>query len=486
MASLRKYGLWIEGKWVQPTSGSTLERQSPATSDPVAVFSLGGPSEIEEAAAVAHSTFLRGAWRDIGGGARAKLLTKWADLIETNKARLARIEAEEAGKVMSSTLGEIEWAIELTRYAASLAWNLPGRMISHEGPDKIGLVTYEPHAVVAMIVPWNFPMVTLFQKLPYALAAGCSVVVKPSELTSGTALECAVLAQQAGIPDGVINVVPAIGEVVGDAICDSPFIDMVSFTGSTRVGSLLASRASSKIKKVTLELGGKGANIVFADADLEAALDGALTGFTANQGEECCCGSRLFLEAPIYEEFVERLAAKAANLKIGSYQDPDADVGAMIHKAHFDRVMAYISRAKADGAKVLVGGKAPTDETLKGGFFVEPTILQGCTPEMAISREEVFGPVVCVYSFKSEDEVIELANDTQYGLANGVWTNDLFRAFSVSSRLKSGTVYVNAYLETLPQLPFGGVKESGQGRENGIEGILEFMETKATYIKLKS
>ncbi|MEI9402547.1 aldehyde dehydrogenase family protein [Mesorhizobium argentiipisi] len=484
MAQMRKYGLWIGGKWAATASEDVVERCSPATSEPVARFSLAGPAEIDDAAASAHSAFLKGAWSELPGSVRAKVLNRWADLIADNRTRLARIEADEAGKVISAATAEIEWSIELIRYAASLAWNLPGRLINGEGPGKMGLVSYEPYAVVALIVPWNYPMVTLFQKLPYALAAGSSVVVKPSELTAGTALECAVLAQEAGIPNGVINVVPAVGEKVGAAICDSPFIDMVSFTGSTRVGRLIASHATSKLKKVALELGGKGANVVFADANIEAALDGALAGFTINQGEECCAAGRLFVEAPIFDEFIQRLSAKAGQMRLGTAEDQDASIGPLIHKQHLDKVVAYITDAQREGARLVSGGRRPQDDHLAKGCFIEPTVLVGVTPEMTAFREEIFGPVVCAMPFSTEKEAVELVNDTAYGLANGVWTNDLSRALSFSRQMKSGTVYVNAYLETLPQLPFGGMKDSGLGRENGPEGILEFMQTKAVYLKL--
>ena len=296
-------------------------------------------------------------------------------------------------------------------YAASLAYNLPGRLVNAEGHDKLGLVSHEPYSVVAMIVPWNYPMVTLFQKLPYALAAGCSVIVKPSELTAGTALECALLAQKAGIPDGVINVVPAIGDVVGDAICDSSFIDMISFTGSTRVGRFLASRASSKLKRVALELGGKGANIVFADADLDAALAGVVTGFTANQGEECCAAARVFVEASIFDEFLLKLVDMVADLRIGTPDDPDAAIGALIHEQHRTKVLNYIATAQAEGAHLLAGGRAPRQDHLRNGYFIEPTILTGVTPAMTVFREEIFGPVVCVMPFETEDQVVGLVND---------------------------------------------------------------------------
>lgn len=484
MTGVRTYALWIDGRWTEPEAKDVLERRSPSTSELTAVFALARPFEIAAAAVAAHSSFRKQSWSGLAGSARAKILNRWADLMAADVAKLARIEADEGGKVISSATAEIEWSIELVRYAASLAWNLPGRLVNTEGSDKMGLVSYEPFAVVALIVPWNYPMVTLFQKLPYALAAGCSVVVKPSELTAGTAFECALLAQKAGVPDGVINIVPAIGDVVGDAICDHPLIDMISFTGSTRVGRILASRAGSKLKKVTLELGGKGANVVFADAEMEAALNGVLAGFTMNQGQECCAASRVFVEAPIFDEFVTKLIEKAVGMRLGGRDDPDAAIGALIHEQHRAKVLDFIATAQVEGARVVAGGRTPQQGNLRNGYFVEPTILTGVTPKMTVFREEIFGPVVCLMPFETEDQVIELVNTTDYGLANGVWTRELSRAMSVSRKLRSGTVYVNTYLETVPQLPFGGMKESGLGRENGVEGILEFMETKTVYVKL--
>lgn len=484
MSGTRDYGLWIAGSWVEAAGGAVVERVSPATSKPVAKFTLAGAVEIEDAAAAAHSAFLKGAWSELPGSARAKVLNRWADLIEANVPRLARIEADEAGKVISGATGEIEWSVELIRYAASLAFNLPGRLVNGEGVEKMGLVSYQPYPVVALILPWNYPMVTLSQKLPYALAAGCSVVVKPSELTAGTTLEIAVLAKQAGLPDGVLNVVPAVGETFGKVVCESSFVDMISFTGSTRVGKWLAAHAGTNLKKVALELGGKGANVVFADADLDAAVDGALAGFTVNQGEECCAAGRLFVQASVYDEFVEKLAEKARNLRPGTPDDPDANIGALIHEQHLDKVLGYITDATQQGAQLVTGGGRLSDTALASGYFVEPTILTGVKPEMRIFAEEVFGPVVAATSFETDEEAVDLVNDTAYGLANGVWTTNLSRAMSVSRRLRSGTVYVNAYLETMPQLPFGGMKDSGLGRENGLDGILEFMEVKSIYVKL--
>ncbi|MBO6636722.1 MAG: aldehyde dehydrogenase family protein [Roseitalea sp.] len=462
-----------------------LRRSSPSTGQHVATFALAEPSDVDRAVDAARKAFDDGVWSLRPASARGQILLRFADLIEEALPGLARMEAHEAGKTISAAREELNWSLELLRYAASLAWNMPGRLVDQEGRDKIGLVTYEPLPVVGMILPWNFPTVTLFQKLPYALVAGCSVVIKPSEFTAGTTLEYARLAKKAGVPDGVVAVLPGTGPVVGDRMCRHPDIDMISFTGSTSVGRHIASVAGESLKKVALELGGKGANIVFADADLDAALEGALAAFTINQGEECCAGGRLLVQDTIADAFVERLAAKTEQMRLGTPDDDDAELGPMIHEAHLTRVLGYIDGAKRDGAQLLAGGGRANDDRLSEGFFVQPTVFSDVTPDMSIFREEVFGPVVAVTRFHDREDAIALANATSYGLANGVWTSDLDNAIAMSRALQSGFVYVNSYLETVPQLPFGGVKQSGLGRENGPEGLLEFMQTKSTFIKLK-
>ncbi len=482
----REYGIWINGAPALPAGSSVFERTSPSTGELVASVHLAGKAEVDRAVTLAKETFKRGAWKGIAASERGKILLRWADLITSELAVLSRIEADEAGKTISAAKGEIEWSVELLRYAASLAWSIPGRVVNHEGAEKLGLVTYEPLPVIGMILPWNFPTVTLFQKLPYALVAGCSVVIKPSELTSGTAIEYARLAKEAGIPDGVLAVLPGAGEVVGEALCLHPDVDMISFTGSTPVGRKIASLAGQSLKKVALELGGKGANIVFADADLEAAVSGALAAFTINQGEECCAGGRLLVQDSIATDFVTKLAERAQALKLGTPDDVDAELGPMIHEQHHEKVLGYIGTAQREGATLVTGGGAPKAENLKKGYFVEPTIFTGVNPGMTIFKEEIFGPVLGVTTFKDVSEAIELANLTPYGLANGVWTSSIDTAMAVSSALDSGFVYVNTYLETVPQLPFGGNKSSGLGRENGPEGLIAFMQAKSTFIRLKA
>lgn len=484
--SHRHYGLWINGVVERPAANRTYDRYSPATGEMVANVCLAKQEDVARAVASAKTTFQSGAWSKMPAIERGKIIQRFADLITANLDQLSAIEAEEAGKTMAAARGEIEWSVELTRFAASLAWNIPGRVVNHEGTDKLGLVTYDALPVVGMILPWNFPTVTLFQKLPYALVAGCSVVIKPSTFTPGTTLEYARLAKEAGVPDGVISVLPGGGDEVGRTLCLLPDVDMISFTGSTTVGKEIAGLCGQTLKKVALELGGKGANIVFADADLDAAVDGALAAFTINQGEECCAGARLLIEKSIASEFVDRLAIKAKAIKLGSCEDANADIGPMIHEQHHTKVLSYIETSKREGATLVAGGGRPDDPRLAAGYFVEPTIFTGVTPEMTIFREEVFGPVLGVTTFEDEAEAIALANATPYGLANGVWTKNLDRAMHVSAALESGFVYVNCYLETIPQLPFGGAKASGIGRENGTEGLLEFMQTKSTFMRLRS
>jgi betaine-aldehyde dehydrogenase len=480
----RSYDLWIKGASVPASSGESLVRNSPGSGKAVAEFAMADASDVDRAVEAAKDAFEAGTWSEMPASERAGILLRLADLIEAEKERLGRYEAEEGGKILSAGVKEIEWCCVLLRYAASLAWQIPGKLWNHEGPGGFAMVSREAFPVVGMILPWNFPMVTLFQKLPYALAVGCSTVIKPSELTSSTTLEIARLAQQAGIPDGVINVVPGYGDVVGPTMCDHPDISMISFTGSTRVGRIIAERAGKSLKKVALEMGGKGANVIFADADLDAALEGAMTVFLINQGEECCAAGRLLIQQDIFDDFVDRLAEKARGLRLGVTEDADAQLGPMIHKEHFEKVLTYIDEAQSEGASIKAGGSAATGPGLENGHFIQPTILTDVTRDMQVFREEIFGPVICAIPFSDMEEAVALANDTDLGLANGVWTKDLSTAMKVSRRLRSGSVFVNSYLEVIPQMPFGGMKNSGLGRENGIEGLLEFTEIKSTFVKL--
>lgn len=482
MVDVRRYGHYIGGAQRKASGTNVIVRSSPAHGSNLAEFAAGNARDIDDAVMAARNAFQAG-WSDVSGESRAKFLNAFANLIEANADKLAVIEAEEAGKPIRSARFEIMAAVQLTRYAAALAWQISGEALTHLGDDKLGLVTREACGVVGLITPWNFPILTLFQKLPYALAAGCTVVVKPSELTSGTALEVAVLATEAGLPAGVLNVVTGTGDAVGHAMVTHPDIDMISFTGSTRVGKQIVRDAAGTVKRVALELGGKAANIVFADADLEAALDGVLFGFTLNQGQECIAGARLLIEASIAPPFLDQLVKRTSRLKIGQPLDEDADLSSLIHEAHLESVQSHVDEALQEGTRLVIGGNRLGGEHANGYFFA-PTILSDVRPDTKIFRDEVFGPVLTVTTFETADEAVRLANDTIYGLANGLWTKDVDKALSVSRRLRSGTVFVNTYLETAPQLPFGGFKQSGLGRENGMDGLLEYTEVKSTIVKL--
>ncbi|WP_435609741.1 aldehyde dehydrogenase family protein [Pseudomonas knackmussii] len=480
----RIYKHWINGAEQAPANEQFISRKSPAHGGLLAEFASGNEQDVDRAVAVAHDLHVAGSWSNVPASERAKLLNKWADLIERDADRLAEIEAEEVGKPIGYAKGEVLWSAELTRFAASLAWQIPGEAHSHVGENRLGLVTREARGVVGLIVPWNFPMVCLFQKLPYAIAAGCPVVIKPSELTSGTALEVARLAAEAGLPNGLINVVTGKGSVVGERLTRHPNVSMVSFTGSTRVGKQIAAAASQDLTRVALELGGKAANVVFADADLDAALDGVLFGVILNQGEECVAGTRLLIEESVADEFVARLVERSKKVVVGLPMEAQTQIGALIHEDHLNSVLNYIRIGQEEGATLVYGGKRLTEGELANGYFVGPTIFCNVKPEHRIFREEIFAPVLAVTTFKTLDEAVALANDTDYGLGNGVWSKDLDKALGVAKRLQSGTVFVNTYLETSVQMPFGGYKQSGYGRENGVDGLLEFMEVKSTFIRM--
>lgn len=483
--SVRQYGNWVDGDWLKSIEDRPIERWSPAHGALLATFSDSAIAEVDAAVAAAKRAFKASeSWSELAGSERSHHLNKWIDLIAADAERLAVMEAEETGKPIRFARGEVAWSIELGRYAAALAWQIPGEALSHIGAPNLGLVTRAPRGVIGMIVPWNFPLVTLFQKLPFALAAGCTCVIKPSELTSSTALEVAALAARAGFPAGVINVVTGTGAKVGEALVDHPDVQMISFTGSTSVGRKIAQRAGEQLKRVGLELGGKAANVVFADADIDAALDGTLLGYILNQGEECVQGSRLIVEERIADEFVERLAVRSAAVRVGLPLDDATDMGALIHEQHMNKVLGYIEKGKREGAQLAFGGERLVANGLEKGCFIAPTIFARVRPEMTLFRDEIFGPVLSVTTFRSTEEAIALANDTKYGLGNGLWTKDIDKALTVSKKLRSGTVYVNTYLETAVQLPFGGVGQSGLGRENGLEGMLEFMDVKSTFVKL--
>ncbi|HET7398252.1 MAG TPA: aldehyde dehydrogenase family protein [Intrasporangium sp.] len=478
---LRTYGAFIDGTDV-PTDSSS-ERRNPATGELVARFAAGDEAMTDRAIAAARREFDRGPWPRLSGADRAAALRRLAALLQRDAELLATIEAEEVGKPIRLARGDVAGSIALTEYAASLALTQHGAVYSNLGEDFTGLVTREPCGVVGMITPWNFPLLLLMQKLPFALAAGCTAVCKPSEITSGTTLEVARLAIEAGIPAGVFNVVTGRGSVVGERIAASFEVDMLSFTGSTAVGAAITRASAASCKRLSMELGGKAASIVFPDADLEDAVDGVLKGVLFNNGECCVSGARLLVHEDVAEDFLRALARRVAEIRVGTPLDEAADVGAMIHEDHLEQVLRYIDGAVADGAQIVSGGNRLTDGALGDGYFVAPTIIDRVRPASALFTEEVFGPVLAVTRFATLAEAVELANAVDFGLANSVWSKNIDTALQVSRRLRSGTVWVNTTIDGAPQLPGGGVKRSGYGREMGAAGFEEFTEVKTIQIR---
>jgi acyl-CoA reductase-like NAD-dependent aldehyde dehydrogenase len=476
--NVREYTHVIDGTEVPSTSKKWMFRESPASGLRVSQFAEGTTEDCQRAVSAARKAFDEGPWPKLSGQERSRYLSRLADKIEDRKEYLARIEVEEVGKPIRFARGDIEGAVSLTRYAAGLAWQMHGESVTNLGPNKTGLIVREPIGVVAAIIPWNFPGLIFAQKVPFALAAGCTTVAKPSEMTSGTAVEIARLALEVGIPAGVINVVTGFGDPVGEALSRAPDVDMICFTGSTRVGRRIIANSAETLKKVSLELGGKAANIVFPDADLDDALDGTLMGIFFNQGEVCCSGTRLVIHEEIADRFLEELVERAKSLRIGDPIDEASDLGAMISADHHSKVLQYISKGINEGAELLIGG----DKVQREGYFIAPTILDKVTPEMTVYREEIFGPVLSVVRFKSDEDAVRIANDTSYGLSNAVWSKNVDTVLSLSGRLRSGTVWVNTIIDGAPQLPFGGYKASGFGREMGNAGFEEFTQVKTVLI----
>jgi len=464
---------WIGGAWQDSADGATSERRSPAHDVPVSVAARGGVAETEAAVAAARAAFDVGTWSRGAGKDRATLLLKVADLIDRDRAAIARQEVLESGKPISQALSEIEGAADLWRYAAALARTLHGDSYNSLGPDMLGLVLKEPVGVAALIAPWNFPFLIVSQKLPFALAAGCTAVVKPSELTPGTTVMLGRLLQEAGLPDGVVNIVLGFGDPVGETLSTDPRVDMVSFTGSTGVGRTLLKAAADQVLKPAMELGGNAPCIVFDDADMDTAIEGTMLAKMRNLGEACTAANRIYVHEDVAQEFTSRLTERMSALKVGDGTDPSVDVGPLVNASARDKVAAFVADALARGAKLECGGTVPNGK----GYFYPPTVLSNVSADAECVKDEIFGPVVAIQTFNDQEDVIARANDTEYGLVAYVFSEDFKRAMQVCERLEYGMVGLNRGLVSDPAAPFGGVKHSGLGREGGHEGMLEFMET---------
>jgi betaine-aldehyde dehydrogenase len=416
----------------------------------------------------------------MAGADRARIINRVAQLIDKHRDELGLIESLEVGKPVSAVGREIQGSVGLWEFAATLARHAYGDLHDKFGPGALGLVFREPVGVVGMITPWNYPLLIVSQKLPFALAVGCCAVVKPSELTSGTALRLGELLCEAGVPPGVVNIVVGDGQV-GEAICRSPLVDMISFTGSTGVGRRIGAIAGEAVKRVSLELGGKSAQIVCADADLELAAERVTVGVTRNCGQACVSGSRLLVERSIAGEFTQAIADRMARLKIGDPLDPATEMGPLVSQAQFDRVSGFVAAGQKDGAQL----HRPAEPlSMTSGYFMQPGLFTGVRPAMSIAQEEIFGPVLSVIEFDTLSEAIEIANGTIYGLAGSVWTRDINKAFAVARALKTGTVEVNTYMAGAPELPLVGHKQSGLGHEKGRYAVDEFTHLKTIQLQL--
>lgn len=473
----------IGGDWVGSADGATFDRVSPSHGVVVSRSALGGVAEAEAAIAAARAAFDAGNWSRASGKARAAVLLKAAELIEADVERIARIETLESGKPISQARGEVSGAADLWRYAASLARTHHGDSHNSLGPDMLGVILKEPIGVVSIITPWNFPFWILSQKLPFALAAGCTCVVKPSEMTPSTTVMMGELLVRAGLPAGVVNIVLGYGQPVGALMASHPDVDMVTFTGSTGVGRAIAAAASGTLKKVALELGGKNPQVIFADADLEQAADAVTFGVYFNAGECCNSGSRIIVHEDVAADLVARVVALSRKVAFGDPLNDETQVGAIISPAHQGKIDGYVRDAVAAGAEVALGGGPLQIDGLPGQFY-QPTVVTGVTADMAIAREEVFGPVLSVLTFRTLDEALALANDASYGLSAGVWSENVHTCLEFARRAQAGTVWTNTWMDGFPEMTFGGMKQSGLGREIGRYGFEEFLEVKTVAMRV--
>ncbi len=473
--------LLIGGEWTEASTGKTFSTLNPATEEQLADVSWGSVEDVDRAVASARHALENGPWSRMSPRERGQLMFKLADLIERDKERLAVLESMNNGKPIRETLAfDLPQVIETFRYYGGWADKILGD-VNAVSANYFSYTLREPAGVVGQIIPWNFPLLMAAWKLGPALATGCTSVLKPAEQTPLTAIELGKLIQEAGFPPGVVNIVTGEGST-GAALASHKGIDKIAFTGSTEVGRLVMKAAAENLKRVSLELGGKAPNIVFGDADLDKAVSGQVLGIFFNQGEVCCAGSRLFLQEGVYDAFIEKFRAASEKIIVGDPLDDATQMGAQCSLEQYNKITSFIEKGKAEGAKVEAGGRGLRDEL--GGFFVRPTLFTQVKPEMSIVREEIFGPVLCATKFKNEEDLIRQANDTQYGLSAGVWTQDVSRVHNLVRRLRAGTVWVNCYNVFDAAVPFGGYKSSGFGRELGKQALELYTGEKAVWVAL--
>ncbi|ATL80926.1 aldehyde dehydrogenase family protein [Streptomyces malaysiensis] len=470
--------LFIGGQWTGAIDERTREIRCPADGSLVAVVDEGGGKDAAEAVAAARQAFDQGPWPRTPVGARGDLLLRVADLVERDKAGLARAESLDTGKRLAESELDLDGVVACFRYYGQLVRTEADRIVDTGTEHTVSRVIYEPVGVCALITPWNYPLLQTSWKVAPALAAGNTFVLKPSELTPSTAIALMRLLAEAGLPDGVANLVLGPGAEAGAPLTDNPDVDLVSFTGGLRTGRRIMAAAAGTVKRTSLELGGKNPNIVFADADFDTAVDHALTAVFLHSGQVCSAGARLLVEEPVHDAFVEEVVRRARRIRLGGPFDKRAQTGPLISAAHRAKVEAYVATGLAEGARLRCGGARPDDPALDDGYYFLPTVLDRCHSGMSVLADESFGPVLTVERFTGEDEAVRLANDTVYGLAGAVWSGDEGRAERVASRLRLGTVWINDYHPYLPQAEWGGFKQSGTGRELGPSGLAEYRETK--------
>jgi len=475
-----KYQLFIDGKWRDAADGGAIPAINPYNQEVHGQIPVATVGDVEDAIQAARRAF-DSVWSKTTPGERARLLNKVADLLDADADRMALLETTDNGKVIRETHNQMGYAARIFRYYAAWADKMHGDVVPLDQKDTLDLAIRVPYGVVACVTAWNSPVAILTNTLPAALAAGNCVILKPSEHASTTTLEVAKLCEKAGFPAGVVQVVTGAGDV-GAALTGSKGVDKISFTGSPGVGRMIAAAAGANLKPVTMELGGKSPNIVFDDADFDRALIGALAGIFGATGQTCIAGSRLLVQRGVYDRMVEGLAARAAQIRMGDPRLPETEMGTAANEPQFNKILSFIAAAKGDGARLVAGGARAEGPGLEKGFFIQPTIFADVRNDMKVAAEEIFGPVLSIIPFADEDEAVAIANATPYGLASGVWSENISRCLRMMRAINSGVVWVNTYRVAAPQAPFGGMKESGFGRVRGEAGIQEFMQTKNIFI----
>ncbi|MGH9023707.1 MAG: aldehyde dehydrogenase [Acidimicrobiia bacterium] len=481
---LRRYQMLIGGEWVDSKSGATFESVNPYTGEVWATIPFGQAEDVHAAVAAARYAFDEGPWGKMTGTERGRLLRRFAEVLAEHGPDLARIETTDNGKLLREMGGQLSGLPEFYYYFSGAADKIFGETIPSEKPNFFVFTKREPLGVVGAVLPWNSPLFLLTFKLAPALAAGCTFVAKPAEQTSASTLEFAKLFELAGFPPGVFNVVTGDGPTTGRSLVRDPGVNKVAFTGSTETGISVMKDAADHLARVTLELGGKSPNIVFADSEPEVATNGVISGIFAACGQTCIAGSRTFIQRDLHDELVERLADRASTIKLGDPLEADTEMGPVAFKDQLDKIKSYVDIGEEEGAHLYYGGRTPDDPSLQKGYFIQPTIFTQVDNKMRLAQEEIFGPVLSVIPFDTEEEVIRLANDTRFGLASGVWTTDVRRAHRVANAIKSGTVWVNCYRTINYSAPFGGYGMSGMGRENGMESLKEYTQVKTVFIEL--